>query len=299
MSTRLKLFLTIPLLAVIALLLIDSSTFMLAFNRGINIWALSVLPAILPFMVVCRLLATIATGKHNITVARLPRGGLGIALLSAISGYPMGAKLIQQSYNCGDMTTTNCIKTSIIASFASPIFIIATLGQNVLNSTKHAVLILVSHLLGGVINYALHYNSYNEKSPTTSNISKTTKGDIILDSLMSVLLVGVYIALFSVLCEVVLYVLPSYFSTTGILATSYILGLLEMTTGCINICSATNIATASVLCCSLVSFGGLCITMQCMTFYKQCKIKYGTVLKIKCMHCAISTILCYILVFLL
>ncbi len=210
----------------------------------------------------------------------------------------MGAKLLSNSYNSGYLNTDNCIKTSILASTASTIFIMATVGTTLLGSSYYAVIIIIAHLLGGVANYIIHYHYYNSPTPdpVTQAISTSKQDDIVLDSLMSVLLVGAYIALFSVLCQMILYILPSYFTTDGLLLTSYLLGLLEVTYGCINICAIASTTTATVLCCSLLSFGGICITMQCMTFLQPCGIKYGTALKLKVMHCALSTIICYLLV---
>lgn len=296
MKARLKLFINILLITAVIYLLINSNNVVKYFLNGITIWAYSVFPTLLPYMLLCRLIYIQNKNWQPSRVAFLncPKQSISIVLLGWLCGNPMSSKLIADSHNNNQLTTTQCVKTFILSATASPIFIIATVGNIMLNSTLSGMIILVSHLLGILINGLIHLNIYIDNTIQAPKIC-ATQSNIMLDSILSVLVVGGYIAVFYTIGQCVLSSLPAKIPPQLQLIITYLLGLLEMTVGCQSISQISNAATATVLCCSLVSFGGLCIALQCMTFIQHCNIKLGTILTIKAMHCAISTIICYLL----
>ena len=203
--------------------------------------------------------------------------------------------LVAQQHKSG-LDHDTCNKLVTFCSTASPVFIVGTVGAGYLQSTKSAIILLASHLVASILNGLAYKNIF------TSNCTKvhySTQQEnafsCVIESVNSILSAGALIALFYTLCTMICDLLPKWFNTNGLLATSFVLGLLEMTTGCINICQVTNTFTATVLCCALVSFGGLCVIMQMMTFLGECKIKISTIVLTKVTHCAFSTIICFVL----
>ncbi|MCM1043613.1 MAG: hypothetical protein NC350_05395, partial [Corallococcus sp.] len=151
---------------------------------------------------------------------------------------------------------------------------------------------------GAIINGLIFRNiniDNNVNMETQPSLTENPLDDSMVNSLVSILSVGGYISIAYLLCDMITQILPTWFHTDGQLITAYLLGIIEMTNGCIQICGLTDIFTSTVLCCSLISFGGLCVLMQTMIFLGKCKIKTKSIVAIKLTHCALSTILCFIL----
>ena len=300
MSTRLKFFISTISIATMGVFLLNVQVYTKVFLDGVTIWANNVLPTILPFMI----LSSVATKSGGIQtlcaneklsrrIFGTPNGTGWIYLLSLLCGYPIGAKLIAEQRDCLDKS--DCIKLATYCTTASPIFIFGTIGNTLLHSTKCALVILISHVTASLLN-GITYKSFWQTNTSYSQINIDEKPiTSITDAVNSILTVGALIALFYTLCAMISDLLPRWFSTDGIVLTSFALGLLEITTGCINLASITNTFNATVLCCALTSFGGLCVIMQMMTFLSTCKIKTSTIVLTKATHCAFSTIICFML----
>ena len=301
MSARLKIFITTICIVIMLTFLSNVQRYATVFLNGISIWAKNVLPTILPFMIFSGI-ATKSGGiqliSHKGTLCKklfgTPSDCDWIYLLSLLCGYPVGAKLIAEQYQKG-LDKQTCIKLASFCTTASPVFIVGTVGTIYLQSTKIAIIILLSHILASIANGI----TYKHLSTNQYNAPTSTKCDnlfsSVIESVNSILTVGALIAIFYTLCTMICDHLPKWFSTDGILLTSFLLGLLEMTTGCINVSQVANNFTSAVLCCSLISFGGVCVILQMMTFFEKCKIKTSTILLTKVTHCAFSTIICFIL----
>ena len=300
MSARLKIFISSISIATMLAFLLNVQRYSQVFLDGVSIWTNNILPTILPFMIFSAV-ATKSGGiqllckKERLTqrLFSAPQGTGWIYILALICGYPVGAKLIAEQSE--QLDTHACAKLASYCTTASPVFIFATLGNNCLHSTKCAIIILASHVTASVLNGLLYKNFW--KSATTYKQVSSNKPmfSCIIESVNSILVVGALIALFYTLCTMIYDLLPQWFSTNGLLATSFALGLLEMTTGCINVSSVANQFSATVLCCALISFGGLCVILQMMTFLSGCKIKTSTIVLTKATHCAFSTIICFVL----
>lgn len=223
-----------------------------------------------------------------------PQGCDWMLFLSLLCGYPVGAKLIAEQHKTG-LNQTACINLATFCSTASPIFILGTIGTAYLQSTKAGAILLVSHVTASLLNGFAYKNIYQSQQQLQAQPQSSNLFLAVIESVNSILTVGALIAVFYTLCAMICDLLPKWFHTDGLLATSFVLGLLEMTTGCINIAKVADTFTATVLCCSLVSFGGMCVLLQMMTFFAECKIKTSTIVLTKVTHCAFSTIICFIL----
>lgn len=301
MSTRLKIFISAICIAVMAMFFCDVQQYSAVFVKGVSIWANNVLPTILPFMLASGIASKsggieLIFGKTNLSskLFSAPKNTDWLMVLSLICGYPVGAKLIAEQHKNG-LDTNACIKLATFCTTASPIFVVATVGITYLQSTKAALILITSHVVASILNGLAYKNMYQLQCTLPKSTSKTNLFSAVIESVNSILCVGALIALFYTLCSMICNVLPKWFNTDGLLVTSFLLGLLEMTTGCINVSQIANTFTATVLCCALISFGGLCVIMQMMTFLADCKIKTSTIVLTKVTHCAFSTIICFIL----
>ena len=105
-------------------------------------------------------------------------------------------------------------------------------------------------------------------------------------ALTSLFIVGGYIAVFSMIADVLTDIglvdalaapLVSLYSAVGWepdAAHGTVLGLIEITRGCLSIAeSGANIKTALPLVAGLLSFGGISVSLQSLTFLGNCKVR--------------------------
>ena len=263
--------------------------------KGLTVWFYNVIPALLPFFIATRLLISLniadipCLDKISSKLFKVAKNSK-VFLLSLISGYPVGAKLICSSYTNGEISLKDAKKMMSYCSVSGPMFIIGSIGIGVFNSVKIGYILLISHILGAIINGMVFRNSYkNEKDEFNAFKNTTIKSnnilaDSMLDSIMSILLVGGYIVFAFVLIELLNNIRLIPFLATVITKLFPFLdystlqalfnGLIEMTCGVISL----NIANASlqikvILASFVIAFGGLSIFLQSTNFTKDLQIK--------------------------
>lgn len=280
------------LFSIVVIVFVTAPTkYMQSFVNGITIWAYNVLPALFPFMVLTTLTLKLQTKrKHSATNFLFGVDCDNVFLTSILCGYPVGAKAIADSNADATAATAMCS----FCSTAGPIFMIATVGAKLLQNAAATAILIFVHILSAMLNGLIYRNKQNNCRIT--NNSKFTADDVgntVTNSALSVISVGGLIALFYMLSDMIKSILPV--SIADSLVTSFVIGLFEMTNGIFGVCKLTDVATATVLCSALLSFGGLCVFAQCYAFLGAKQVKPLKLLKMKITQSAIATILSYLL----
>lgn len=301
------------ILSIILMLIIMPSIAMQSFFTGILIWATKVLPSLLPFFILTKLLSyttfisTIGKKLNPITKKLYGVGGVSgyIFTMSIVSGYPMGAKLTSDMYSNKIITTR---QASVITSFTStsgPLFIIGSVAIGMYNNPTLGYIILISHYLSALINGLIYRKEVkNEISTLNSTTTTNPLGDSMTNSIASIMTVGGFIALFYMILSLLLSINAFTFITfplelIGIskdITSGIISGLIEVTTGCIMI-SKLNLSLPFIgtILSFLISFGGLSIHAQAYCFLKSFNMPYFKFLLQKTTHAIISSIITLII----
>jgi len=305
------------ILYVIMLLVINPANAMIYFQDGIVLWATKILPALLPFFILTKLLSytnfTTSLGKFLTPITQRLYGVGGIAgyvyIMSIISGYPVGAKLTSDLYKNKIISKEQAYTITSFTSTSGPLFILGTISIGMFKNNTLGIIILISHMLSAIINGLLYRNKANNKTKTLSSPTETTNilNDSMLSSISSIVVVGGFVSLFYMILKLLISInffsLPllilSKFGIIEELGLGIITGLFEVTTG-INFLSSSpiNIKLATVITSCLVSFGGLSIHAQAYCFLRDFEMKYSTFLKQKVTHAIISTLVTSILILL-
>ena len=288
-------FVPLLLAVIVGAFISDPSKYMQSFFDGLTVWAYNVLPALFPFAVLSTLAFKIAPqGKRSFTKALFGISCDRIFLMSLLCGYPIGAKAIADSNADEESATRACS----FCSTAGPIFMIATVGAKLLQSTVATAIVIVAHILSALLNGLIYRKKQDaELLDGNDGFSAQDFGNTITNSVLSVLSVGGLIALFYMLTDMLKSFLPQ--AVSGSLAFSYAVGLLEMTNGIIAVCKQADVACATVLTSSLLALGGACVFLQCYAFLGIKKVKAVDVIKMKLTQSAFATILSFVLVKLL
>lgn len=272
-------------------------------SYGLHLFALTVLPALFPFFFFSKILTAMDIASTLEKPLKRPMrflfnappvGGY-ILVLSLLSGYPIGAKLTADCCKMGIITQEQAKNICAFTSTSGPLFIVGSVGASMLGNKTAGFVILLSHYLSALINGLImaKRTSPNEKTlsaPQTFVGYDNLLGDSITSGILSVAIVGGYIAIFSMLADV-LYdfkILPffsgifKFIRVPAPLAEGIITSFVEITRGCQMLSkSGFPMRAVAPICCAVISFGGLSVTLQSMTFLSECKIKPLFYLKCK------------------
>ena len=113
-------------------------------STGISLWAINVLPATFPFLFLTALLTKMRVytlfSKRIAPVAskafRVSGTGGGIAVLSALSGYPIGARMIFDLYGAKKISDGETFRLAALCSTSGPMFVVGTVGSIMFESAK-------------------------------------------------------------------------------------------------------------------------------------------------------------------
>ncbi len=293
----------LPVLLAMGCLLLSPARYGGCISEGISLWAVCVLPATLPFFFLTALLTHLKlydklSARLSPLFARLfgvsGAGGCA-ALLSALSGYPVGARTVLGLYQSGRVGKSECFRVACLASTTGPMFMVGVVGSGMLLSPAAGWVMLLCHYAAvwGVC-LAMRLLSKPTALSAPPVRGKTGEGNALSDSLynavISSLCVGAAIALFYAFSQMAIDLLPAM----PPFLEDLIRGLMEMTAGCKGF-SAVPSPLAMAMCCSLVTFGGACVLMQQLAFLAPTGVKALPFLGVKLLQGTIAGVLCFAL----
>lgn len=260
-------YMTVCLL-LLGFLLLNPVQARVASADGLLLWFHTLLPVLLPFFILSRLLIAL-DGISGVTqfIAPLARGLFGLSpngafclLAGFLCGYPVGAKLSADLVREGRISQEEGEYLLTFTNNASPVFLT---GYCLIETLGMPELIPVSLFLvyGSPLLYArltrrdrIFPDLSIEKKTSGSQISFKIVDACIMDGLENILKLGGYLILFSMLAKLLLLLIGSL-----PLCSCVAVGLLEITNG-LSIIAYTSFLTkraAWVLSLFFVSFGGL------------------------------------------
>lgn len=283
-------------------MLFNTTLCMASVLNGLSVWLNSVVPALFPFLFLTKLFTNlnmvelVAKKFEKPTKKLFNVSGIGsyVFLMSLLSGYPVGSKLVSELFLSGKITKIEAERMCSFCSTSGPIFVVGTVGSAMFLDATLGMVILISHILGTFLNgFLFRFYKKNDNQKIFSSHQKQKNVDGILantmyDSIISILMIGGFITIFFVVLDLlfqfhVLSFLSSaisgvlnFFGIDENVSTAITSGLFEVTRGCkeLSIFASNKILTA-VIACGLVSFGGLSIHLQSLAFLQKCKIKIG------------------------
>ena len=271
-------------------------------REGVSLWAISVLPATFPFLFLTALftrnkcfsrvsacVSPIAGGLFAVSGA-----GGSAALLSALSGYPVGARAVSDLYLKGYLPKEEAFRTACLATTTGPMFLVGAVGARMFHSALAGWLMLISHLVAvWAVCVLLRIGKKSALSSPAPVRGDGNISDLIYEAVISILCVGGAIALFYAFGQM-LTDLGAFAGIENQTVVGILRGLLEMTSGCA--CLAAEVSPLSLAtACFLVTFGGLCVIVQQWTFLSKTQIKLLPFLGVKLVQGALAGALCFAL----
>lgn len=274
-------------------------------SYSMNIWIKSIIPSLFPFFIISDILI-----NYNVT-NYIPRSirkifkkifntsdnVITIFFLSLISGFPSNARNTKTMYEMNLITKEEASHALTFTHFSNPLFILGTISVFFFQNEKLGIIILISHYISNII-IGLIFRKYN----TVSNINYTLTAKksqsfptifirAIKNSIDTLLTILGTLTCFLVLSSLIInnLSLTPYNSTI-------LKGILEITMGLENL-SLLNISDIykTVLSTMFISFGGLSVHMQVLSFLIDTDISYKPFFITRIFHSMIAGLLSYIL----
>ena len=293
----------------------QTDVYLQSVKNGLNLYVTAVLPSMLPFFFFSKLLTELdfASDAGKLLAKPLKRlyssppvGGY-ILLMSMLCGYPVGAKLVGEFFDAGLIDGKQAKKIASFTSTSGPLFIVGTVGVSMFNNKLFGFVLLFSHYLSALLN-GLIYRGRRSSDINDTPVPKSLKTEDILNKSMlntflSVGLVGGYITIFNLFLDVcentgLIPFIVKIFENIGVnprLTFAFSGGLIEMTKGCL-LLSQTNFpfVVTLPLASFLLTFGGLSVTFQSLTFLSKTKISPAFYLLTKFTQGILSSVICFI-----
>ncbi len=299
----------ILILFILVALLIDPSRYFTSVKNGLLLFTASVLPSMLPYFFFTKLFTAVG-GAEGISrsVGKPVSKVYGVApicgyalVMSLLSGYPVGARVLGDLYEKGLITEEDVLRASSFASTSGSMFVLGSVGSVILGNVKAGWVILISHYLGALLNGCLHCIKKRKKAeknlpPLLTGKSDTLLSDAMYESVLSLALVGGFIALTNLSADIFTDIV-GLFGTNIFARSNVVSGLIysffEVTRGCVvfSECALPSYLTAA-LAASAISFGGISVILQSLAFLGKAGVKSGKLLLMKGTQALITFGLC-------
>lgn len=298
-----KLALIPIVIALAAMLLIYPENCLSSARYGLELWLTAVLPSLLPFMAASFLL--LETGVVRLLSAFLapltrllfyaPGESAYVFVASAVSGYPVGARLTAELYAHGELSGPDAQRIVRFTSVTGPVFITGAVSAGMLGlpgagavlAGAHYLSAILTGIIMGLVDRRRHpappaarprfkdvWARFRADAAATPPVG-TMLSTSVEKSLWALIKVGGYIILFSVMLELlsvtgVMDVLVWLYSPLtklagldGNAAAALLAGGVEMTAGCARVAALSGDITAKLVMISgIVAFGGFSVHMQ-------------------------------------
>ncbi len=273
-----------------------------AFNgvtKGIDICLETVIPSLFPFLVISAVTYDLGIFSFFSSKAErlmrfifnLPSVAFPVILMSLLGGFPVGATLIEKSYDSGLISRTQAQRMLLFCVNPGPAFVVSTIGYAVIGSAQTGWIIYISVTLSSLIIGILSRFLFEENEDVPLNCSEKT---IITTSVLSktlnnvsknMLNICVWVVVFSCLGSLA-EILPV---KRGALISFRMIS--EVTSGAITACENFTVPVVA----AVISFAGLCVHFQIMPCIIKVRLKYKYFISVRILGAALSCVLTLLL----
>lgn len=272
-------------------------------KNALNLWANTALPALLPFficanfMVAMRIPETLGKAMESVIgkFFRTPGEAAFVFIMSITSGYPVGVKLTSDLRKSGRLSRVQGERALSFCSTSGPLFMLGAVGAGMFADPRVGWVIALSHYTGAITNGLLYGRLFRERereladegwmrSVGRSRNSRSFQNpmefltEAILDAVKTLFIIGGYMVLFLILVEAL--------RTMALGESPLLFGFFEMTVGAqtVSAMKGITLSQACVLCAAIISWGGLSVQAQSISFLAGTDLRISRYLLTKATH---------------
>lgn len=289
-----------------------------ASKDGLNTWWTIVFPSLLPFLILSEILIGFGVVRFIGVLLepimrplfKVPGVGGFVWAMGMVSGFPTGAKLTARMRQEKQLTRIEAERLASFSNASNPMFIIGAVSAAFFHNPKLGILLAFAHYLANfTVGLCMRFYGKDEKSTKQDKKEKASlkrafhelhhtrlkdkrplgklMGDAVTSSIQSLLMVGGFIILFSVINRLLFHLnITSYFgkllehifnvfSFSSDLTIPFIAGLFEITTGSKLTSDVDTLLMHQVILTSVIlGFSGLSVQAQVASILAQTDIRF-------------------------
>lgn len=287
--------------------------------RGLNLWLEIVFPSLLPFFITAELLIAFGVVKFlgilfeplMRPLFNVPGAGSFVWAMGMASGYPSGAKLTARLRQENHLTRIEAERLASFTNASNPLFIMGAVSVGFFHDPELGMLLAVSHYLGNFLVgicmrfYGRKTNLRKSQPAGTFSITKAFKalhdtrledqrplgkilGDAVLSSLQTLLMIGGFIIIFSVINKLMFLIGITPLISKGItlflsmihipesLSVPFLAGLFEITLGAQMMAQTENVELLKqvILVSFILAFNGFSVQAQVASILAETDIRF-------------------------
>jgi len=259
----------------IVILIFSSETARRGALEGIDLCLHTLIPSLFPIMVLTSSFLKTAQSmpiplmKTLRKICKIPLESENILISGLLGGYPIGAKLTAISYENGSIEKPDAQRMLAFCNNAGPAFIFGVISH-VFSSVAIPLTLWVIHILSAIVTGCLIPGT----SKTAKRLPRANNNDkqpLMNHCVNTMGIICGWVILFRIIIAYFHQIIPNHSSPEIIVI---IAGLLELTNGCTLLHTIANPAVRFLICNGLITFGGLCVTMQTTEIAHTVGLKY-------------------------
>lgn len=257
------------------ILILDGKTALIGGRTGIAVCIRTVIPSLFPFFLLSILLTQSLSGQ-NLKALRplgkllgIPAGAEGILVCGFLGGYPVGAQCTADLYRRGMLSKKEAERMLCFCSNAGPAFLFG-MAASLFPRIWYGWLLWAIHIFS-----ALTVRMCFPGNPGSRIEMEQSDGPNLSAALNRSIRIMAAVCGWVVLFRILIAFLDRwtlwFFPST---VRFWVIGLLELANGCCELAALPNLSQRFVLCAAILSFGGLCVTMQTASVTEGLSLKY-------------------------
>ncbi|TDQ42308.1 sporulation integral membrane protein YlbJ [Aureibacillus halotolerans] len=305
--------------------------------KGLTMWWTIVFPSLLPFFILSEIMVAIGIVTFFSVLFepfmrplfKVPGSGGVVWSMSMASGFPAGARMTTQLRKQNAITQAEAERLVAFTNASNPLFIFGAVAVGFFHDAHLGYLLAAAHYGGNLfVGLAMRFHRRSEAAtapfrwPSLRNAFRTLHehrlkhhkpigallGEAVRSSVQTLLLIGGFIILFSVLNQLlsslsiaalfqdVVAIIFSILHLPAELSGSFVGGFFEITLGA-QLASETTapIVFQAVIVSFVLAFSGLSVHAQVASIIAETDIRYAPFFRARCLHGLFSAVLALLL----
>nr|WP_100332008.1 sporulation integral membrane protein YlbJ [Bacillus xiapuensis] len=307
--------------------------------RGLNMWWEIVFPSLLPFFILSDMMIGLGVVSFIGVLLeplmrplfRVPGAGGFVWAMAMASGFPSGAKLAAQLRQEGQLTRIEAERLICFTNSSNPLFIFGAVSVGFFYDAHLGVLLALAHYTGNFfvgLTMRFHGAERQAKSQKMRPFAFTSAfsamhqarlkdnrplgklmGDAVLSSVRTLLMIGGFIILFSVMNKLLFHLhvtsflagiaakIFALFHLSSDLSIPFIAGVFEITLGSqmISQVQETPLVQQAVLISFILAFSGLSVQAQVASILAESDIRFRPFFIARILHGCYSALIAFVL----
>ena len=263
--------------------------------EGLRLCAGVVVPSLFPFSVVAFFICMSGVlrygqrclGRVTRAILGLSWSEFGVFLMSLISGYPIGARLVSQMYNGGEISRERARQLLMFCVNAGPSFIIIAVGNGMIGYKNAGVILFASHITAAVIICRIVTLKRVSIAKPCTKVAWAPLSDCFVKAVASaangMFSICAFVVLFSVVCELI-RIMP-----VSAAAKDIICCFAEVTSGL----AGANVSIPLIS--FFLGFSGFSVIFQVMASVGEIGFSFVSLVLSRLAHGVVSFVICKLL----